>query len=199
MNGRHFCGGQEVEKLPSCNFTTTFSLEEYISCKKNLAMNRQTRMLADLPLVGCYEHIGENSTKERDLILLSSAKNNLHKMAYFGLTEYPRISQKLFEQTFDMLFLDADHSLYRRHKRSLIDGLSQETIDEIKQVNHLDMKLYEYAKELLFDRFDRIESKYPKKALSKEASIEKEDAINWGQKEDIESSRPSSRIRSNLT
>jgi hypothetical protein len=41
-----------------------------------LAANRQTRMLADLALVNCYNKTGM-SAKERDRILLSSAKRNL--------------------------------------------------------------------------------------------------------------------------
>ena len=33
------------------------TLEEFLSCDHNLAFNRQTRMLADLSLVGCYKNI----------------------------------------------------------------------------------------------------------------------------------------------
>ncbi|RNA01771.1 heparan-sulfate 6-O-sulfotransferase 2-like isoform X1 [Brachionus plicatilis] len=68
------------------------SLEEFLSCKYNLAINRQTWMLSDRS----YE-----CDKKSDLELLAEAKNNLKKLAFFGLTEYQFYSQKLFEEIFE--------------------------------------------------------------------------------------------------
>jgi hypothetical protein len=62
-------------------------------------------MLADLTLAGCYT--GYNTTTDqlqRDRILLQSAKQNLARMAYFGLTEQQAVSQYIFEQTFHLDF-----------------------------------------------------------------------------------------------
>lgn len=87
---------------------TGVELEEFMNCPYNLAHNRQTRMLADLTLAGCYT--GYNSTAdqlERDRILLQSAKQNLASMAYFGLTEQQAISQYIFEQTFRLDFANS--------------------------------------------------------------------------------------------
>jgi hypothetical protein len=36
-----------------------------------------------------------------------------------------------------------------------LNDLPQELVDQVKDANRLDMELYDYAKELLFDRFDR--------------------------------------------
>ena len=74
-----------------------------MACEDNLASNRQTRMLADLRLVNCYNRTGM-APAERDRTMLASAKRNLLDMAYFGLTEYQAESQALFEDTFNMDF-----------------------------------------------------------------------------------------------
>lgn len=66
------------------------SLEEFTSCDSNLATNRQTRMLSDLALVGCYNK-SSMPAHERDRIMLASAKRNLAAMSYFGLTEYQKV------------------------------------------------------------------------------------------------------------
>lgn len=87
---------------------TGVELDEFMNCPYNLAHNRQTRMLADLTLAGCYT--GYNSTAdqmERDRILLQSAKKNLAEMAYFGLTEQQSVSQYIFEQTFQLDFANS--------------------------------------------------------------------------------------------
>ena len=201
------CRGQPVV-IPSCNFTTPSltSLSDYIKCPVNLAVNRQTRMLADLSLVNCYNQTGM-SKKEYDFILLSSAKANLHKMAFFALDEFPQVSSQLFSDTFGVKFTEKSRqesssavdsmsrnkkdkrSQYRhlqlkrsvtlrgseesdimshqnvnkkkeilenkRRKHYLLNDLPQELVDQVKEANRLDMELYEYAKELLFDRFHR--------------------------------------------
>jgi hypothetical protein len=52
---------------------------------------RQTRMLADLALVGCYNTSYMPSHAERNRVMLASAKRNLAAMAFFGLTEYQKV------------------------------------------------------------------------------------------------------------
>ena len=61
-----------------------------MACSHNLASNRQTRMLADLSLVGCYNSSLSNAEKDR--IMLASAKHNLQFMPFFMLTEYQKVS-----------------------------------------------------------------------------------------------------------
>jgi len=51
------------------------SLKEFMNCERNLATNRQTRMLSDLRAVNCT---GKGfSVEEKDRIMLETAKQNL--------------------------------------------------------------------------------------------------------------------------
>lgn len=77
------------------------SFDEFSKCDSNLAINRQTRMLSDLALVGCYDK-SSMPAHERDRIILASAKKNLASMSYFGLTEYQKVSS-------DRSYLSHDH------------------------------------------------------------------------------------------
>lgn len=57
---RHLCGGHEyslpdVQNCFAGRDPSTVTLEEFALCEDNLAVNRQTRMLADLQLVNCYD------------------------------------------------------------------------------------------------------------------------------------------------
>jgi hypothetical protein len=52
------------------------TLDEFADCESNLASNRQTRMLADLALVNCYNK-SSMSLEERNKLMLASAKRNL--------------------------------------------------------------------------------------------------------------------------
>lgn len=60
-----------------------------MACSYNLANNRQTRMLADLSIVGCYNSTLSNTDRER--LMLASAKHNLQFMPFFMLTEYQKV------------------------------------------------------------------------------------------------------------
>ncbi|OQR68181.1 heparan-sulfate 6-O-sulfotransferase 3-like [Tropilaelaps mercedesae] len=142
------------------------TLEEFALCKDNLALNRQTRMLADLRLVNCYD--GSINQTQRDMILLHSAKTNLHHMAFFGIAEFPNISQRMFEAAFGVQFRSRPRHRFNRLssylKRSPISSntWSAQTEATVRQVNHLDMQLYEYGKELLFERFHHLFKEGPR-------------------------------------
>lgn len=127
------------------------SLEEYTNCETNLAINRQTRMLADLSKVGCSNNANRT---EYNRLLLESAKYNLKRFAYFGLLEYQKLSQFVFESTFNFTFEHSFLQLNRTHSTQI--KTNRETIELIRQLNSLDMQLYAYAKELLFERFARL-------------------------------------------
>ncbi|CAG2107900.1 unnamed protein product [Medioppia subpectinata] len=150
---RHMCGGRVPTKdeLPSCYAGTDWrdvTIEEFISCEHNLAINRQTRMLADLTLVDCYNK-SFMSAKERDVILLASAKENLRRMAFFGLCEHQKISQYLFEMSFHLNFLQPFVQLNETHSTLTYSHLKPDLVNKIKRLNHLDIELYEFAKQLL--------------------------------------------------
>lgn len=126
------------------------TLQEFMNCGHNLANNRQVRMLADLSLVGCYNLTFMNES-ERNMILLQSAKNNLKNMAFFGLTEFQRKTQYLFERTFSLEFI-SPFTQYNTTRASNVD-INESVRKRIEEMNFLDMQLYEYAKDLFLQRF----------------------------------------------
>lgn len=80
------------------------TLAEFTGCRSNLAANRQTRMLADLALVGCYNSTSR-SNPQTDAIMLASAKRNLAAMAFFGLTEYQKVNIVVLTIWFKCVFV----------------------------------------------------------------------------------------------
>lgn len=121
-----------------------------MDCPYNLANNRQTRMLADLSLVGCY-NVSAMSEEERWAVLLESAKRNLRGMAFYGLTEYQRKTQYLFERTFKLEFI-APFTQLNGTRASSVD-VPSETQHRIRELNRWDVELYEYARDLFLQRF----------------------------------------------
>lgn len=121
-----------------------------MDCPYNLADNRQTRMLADLSLVGCY-NVSVMSEEERWAVLLDSAKQNLRSMAFFGLTEYQRKTQYLFERTFNLEFIMPFTQVNGTRASSV--EVPPETQLRILQLNRWDVELYEYARDLFLQRF----------------------------------------------
>ena len=61
--------------------------------------NRMTISLADHDEATCWNKT-RYTRKERDQILLESAKSNLLKFSYFRITDFPSESSELFEKTF---------------------------------------------------------------------------------------------------
>ncbi|XP_034400026.1 heparan-sulfate 6-O-sulfotransferase 2 isoform X1 [Cyclopterus lumpus] len=151
----HVCDGRSptLSELPSCYSGDDWSgcsLQEFMDCPYNLANNRQTRMLADLSLVGCY-NVSTMSEEERWALLLESAKGNLRVMAFFGLTEYQRKTQYLFERTFNLEFIAPFTQLNGTRASSV--AVPNETQYRILQLNRWDVELYEYARDLFLQRF----------------------------------------------
>ncbi|KAF3838550.1 hypothetical protein F7725_010318 [Dissostichus mawsoni] len=151
----HVCDGRSptLSELPSCYSGDDWSgcsLQEFMDCPYNLANNRQTRMLADLSLVGCY-NVSTMSDDERWALLLESAKRNLRGMAFFGLTEYQRKTQYLFERTFNLEFI-APFTQLNGTRASSVD-VPSEAQHKILQLNRWDVELYEYARDLFLQRF----------------------------------------------
>ena len=155
----HNCNGKPAtrEQLPPCyddvnkDDWTGVELDEFMDCPFNLATNRQTRMLADLKLVNCYDTT-TMSAKARDMIMLNSAKTNLEKMAFFGMTEKQHESQLLFQHTFDLQFVKPFVQFNETTSSREKQELDQDTIDRITEMNHLDVELYEFARNLLEKR-----------------------------------------------
>lgn len=160
---RHVCKGRAATEaeVPPC-FTGEnwegVSLDEFIGCESNLAGNRQTRMLADLELIGCYDKTYMPKT-ERDRVMLASAKKNLQSMAFFGLTEYQKISQYVFEETFNLRFAIPFEQNNATVSSSTIPTLTPAQEAKIASLNSLDTELYEFGKKILFERFERLKAR----------------------------------------
>ncbi|MED6263562.1 Heparan-sulfate 6-O-sulfotransferase 1-B [Characodon lateralis] len=107
-------------------------------------------MLADLSLVGCY-NMSTVPEKKRAQLLLESAKKNLRDMAFFGLTEYQRKTQFLFERTFRLRFI-RPFMQYNSTRAAGVD-LDNATVQHIEELNELDMDLYDYARDLFQQRY----------------------------------------------
>ncbi|XP_064121463.1 heparan-sulfate 6-O-sulfotransferase 2-like [Macrobrachium nipponense] len=162
---RLLCEGRPPtrEEVPLCYKGDTWenvTLEEFMACSSNLANNRQTRMLADLSLVGCY-NTSFLDPEDRGKMLLISAKNNLKKMAFFGLTEDQEISQYIFEETFNLKF----RVRFEQHNQTISDQalhkVDPETLRRIEEINYLDVQLYKFAKQLLQNRFKVMSEQDP--------------------------------------
>lgn len=148
---RLMCNGKPAN-LPFCYEGEDWSgvtIDEFMSCRYNLATNRQTRMLANLTLVNCYNDTSLDRN-ERHEIMLKSAKENLLKMDYFGLTEFQKYSQQLFEHTFDLEFKEKFVQLPITHSDKA--KLSDKQLARVLELNELDVKLYQYAKDLFLQR-----------------------------------------------
>ncbi|XP_075813670.1 heparan-sulfate 6-O-sulfotransferase 2 isoform X3 [Microtus pennsylvanicus] len=157
----HVCDGRPPtsEELPSCYTGDDWSgcpLKEFMDCPYNLANNRQVRMLSDLTLVGCY-NLSVMPEKQRNKILLESAKSNLKHMAFFGLTEFQRKTQYLFEKTFNMNFI-SPFTQYNTTRASSVE-INEEIQKHIEELNFLDMELYSYAKDLFLQRYQFMRQK----------------------------------------
>lgn len=160
---RHMCKGRSAsdEELPPCYTDTSWygvKLDDFADCSSNLASNRQTRMLSDLELVGCYNKTYMPQA-ERERVLLASAKRNLASMAYFGLTEYQKISQYIFEETFNLRFAVPFEQNNTTVSSLTMSKLSTGQAAKVSSLNSLDIELYSFAKKLLFQRFEKLKSR----------------------------------------
>ncbi|XP_001628493.2 heparan-sulfate 6-O-sulfotransferase 1-B [Nematostella vectensis] len=156
---KHKCKGKvpTKEELPPCYTGDNWmdvTLEGFNKCSSNLAFNRQARMLADLKLVNCYNRTNGPSPRKRGKIILKSAMKNLRNMAYFGLAEYQKESQYLFEKTFGIKFMKPFQQKAEEETRSADAMKSMTQIEKrrTKSLNSLDIRLYDYAKALFFYR-----------------------------------------------
>ena len=132
--------------------TTEFTIEIFIKCKNNLANNRHTRLLAyyDQNNTDCNVFKIENRRQ-----LLESAKNVLSKTSFFAITEYELLSQRLFEKTFENSFrfnYTVNPKRVQTESFRTLKKFNNSIVNMIKDVNDLDLELYEFAKILFFKR-----------------------------------------------
>ena len=126
-------------------------LDTFVACRTNLATNRQTRMLADLRTVHCY-NMSAVREDERNAALLQSAQHNLEAFAYFGVTEFLSLSQFLFETTFKLPFRTAFAQSNATHSSNKLAQFDAHSRALIVRANTLDSQLYAFAVRLFFAR-----------------------------------------------
>lgn len=178
---QHKCQDQKMtpELVPPCyegyyehQSWPDLTFEKFISCPYNQAINRQTRMIADLTLVDCYKH-ARNSTKSHDDAMLASAKRNLQQyFAGFAINEYLVESQVLLEHQLGKKITDPFMTKSSGKKKSgdLVTYIfkKKELYDKIAELNHLDMQLYQYAVELFASRLTELGIKLNKNKIQQE-------------------------------
>lgn len=176
----HVCGGialGEAVKKPCYPgyykgmMWSNVTLDNFMSCSSNWANNRQTLMLADLESVDCLA----DTTIKRDELekrLLESAKSNLEKLEFFGVSEYMVESGELFKHHFSvglanppkqkkLPFLHSSPLLYRVWKDTHL-------YRQIVHINRLDMELYHFALELFDRRLQQLNITIDHNRLDKE-------------------------------
>ena len=92
-------------------------------------------------------------------LLLESAKHTLRTMPFFSIISFVNESQYMFEQTFNLQFKVPMYSQKNRHNRfsgDILSNLPLETRSRILEVNDLDVRLYEYAKQLFLQRYEYL-------------------------------------------
>ena len=166
---RRICDGKKVNtvsEMPPCypgyysrKPWVNVTIEKFMACSSNWGNNRQTRMLSDLELLGCYGN-ELHPPEEKARLMLQSAKDNLRNFAFFGLTEYQEETRLLFEKQFGIrLKLETQQrSMSALHSAPILQDLwnNSELYDKIAEVNRLDMELYEYALELFSKRVKTV-------------------------------------------
>lgn len=162
---RHVCNGQPMEPSPcyqgyySGAPWNNVTLDKFVRCSSNWANNRQTIMLANLTEVNCFNDQSLSSA-ERNRILLASAKENLRKMPFFGLSEYFVESCRLFEHQFKVKFVKRciqKEISTQLHSSPMLHTIWTNTAlyNSIINSNDLDMQLYQYALQLLTVRLEK--------------------------------------------
>jgi hypothetical protein len=145
------------------SFWNNITLERFVSFDCNLGFNRQTRMLAsfdpNFTVCDYLYHQGMNNSYDQELF--NRGVQGLHSLSWFGLLEYQEESRKLFQENFNKKFLFRNGPkpprLRKVDKRfeliqSTIRNLSATTKLKIERLNSLDIRLYQYAVKLFFER-----------------------------------------------
>ena len=153
---KNYCNQETImKKCFPTRKSDSISLNEFIECENNMASNRQTRMLANYFLNGQFEcSLFDKKNKKK---LLDNAKLALLKLAYFGLTEFEVQSEYLLEKMINNELKFTERLNLRVHKSegsTILNTLNQTTIDRIKMLNDLDLELYEFARQIFFQRIE---------------------------------------------
>ena len=134
-----------------------------MACEQNPANNRQTRMLAlfDSEFNECStnrNNIEAIDQEDYDEELLTRAKRTLNSMIFFAINEQQAASRFLFERELSSKE-DFKFDVGLKQLNSIADSFygkfrleKEHTIEQIKNINKLDLKLYEYAVGLFLEK-----------------------------------------------
>ena len=167
------CNGNILEKQnPTCydgEIWLDLTLEKFLSCPYNFGINRQTWMLSNLSQISCNFKSLMTNIKYQEA-LLSTAKENLRNIVYFGLLEYPQESQFIFEKTFGLEFNEPFQLWDTGFAKVYIEGVTKEMLQKVQEKNHLDAALYDFAKKIFFERYNYFLGLYGKPNFQKPPS-----------------------------
>ncbi|XP_063713921.1 heparan-sulfate 6-O-sulfotransferase 2-like [Symsagittifera roscoffensis] len=169
----HMCNSQPHE-IRSCyegEEWSGVSLDEFISYRWNLAFNRQTRMLADLSLVNCYEFItyqynttnlNSLSSPDRERLkvlehtMLESSKSNLKRLAFLAILGRSSESHSLISASLGLHFHEG--AFGTRTPKSGIVQLEDGVRKRILMLNYLDSELFNFATAIFNERLKLLET-----------------------------------------
>lgn len=150
-NARSYCERFNTQSCHAANENWSgVDLDEFLDCPSNMALNRQTRMLADYSDIDCK--YSSQSMIESNRLMLESAKRNLANMAFFGLCEHQRASQLVFERTLGLKFLREFGQSRDNKTANYVRLLPDRLTNKILSRNQLDLELYQYATQLFRQR-----------------------------------------------
>jgi hypothetical protein len=119
-------------------------------------------MLANYNKIGCDKlscllkssNCSLEMKTQYDNELLESAKQTLLSFSFFGLTEYQDLSFNLFHKTFEnkLKFAEQFPEKTENVGRKLLENDFKDYLNEINENNNLDIQLYEFARNLFFQR-----------------------------------------------
>ncbi|VDP74705.1 unnamed protein product [Echinostoma caproni] len=145
-------------------------LTTFLACPYNLAHNRQTRMLADLPRLGCYRNLvnwsiptegsNPNLTQIQHDLSVSAKHSLLTRICAFGFSEHLVYTQYMLQRSLHVVFqqlLIGTPSVPLPTDRQTHAALIRATLntDELKAVEdriQLDTELYRFARALFTRR-----------------------------------------------
>ena len=148
---------EEVWQTRNGQAMQNLTFENFLNCPGNLALNRQSRMLSNLSIFNYCKNQTSHSYKNVQNQMLQSAKRNLIQMDYFGLTEFQQQSQILFERVFDVEF-KKNFTVSEKVGFVKYKGITSEHLQMTKKLNHLDVELYEFAKQLFMSRLKHFKN-----------------------------------------
>ena len=135
------------------------SLEDYVRKGVWLAWNCQTRYLRGVPEgLPCFGQAGTVLLSDKDL---EAAKKNLREHFLVGVTDRFDESLILVKRAFGWRLKDILYVSQKvDHTRPFRETIGAETVKLIEAHNELDLKLYEFARQLLEERISQHDSSF---------------------------------------